>query len=235
MTFPFDSGQFDRISHHARRLEARTASHEIEIEAFLATTEADERLGHAALARPRKVTQECVDQLATALLAQVHRSEERVETVRQLCVAARETRLAAGSLASELDGPSDQAMICSGSMRHAVLVVDDYEDTRELVSTVLHGAGFIVRTASNGLEAILAAYELRPAVILMDVSMPVLDGVEATRLIKTIDAIRDARVIAHTARPTFSALTASTLFAAVLPKPALPDVVLATVRQCMSA
>ena len=82
-----------------------------------------------------------------------------------------------------------------------MLVVDDYHDSREFMSMVLHNAGFIVRTATNGLEAVIAAYEMQPAVIVMDVMMPVLDGVEATRLIKEIDQLRDARVIAYTARP----------------------------------
>jgi len=41
-----------------------------------------------------------------------------------------------------------------------------------------------VRTAANGVEALIAAHEMRPAVIVMDVTMGVLDGIEATRLIK---------------------------------------------------
>ena len=86
-------------------------------------------------------------------------------------------------------------------MRHAVLVVDDYQDSREFMSMVLHNAGFIVRTATNGLEAVIAAYEMQPAVIVMDMIMPVLDGIEATRLIKAIDELRDARVIAYAAQP----------------------------------
>jgi hypothetical protein len=74
-----------------------------------------------------------------------------------------------------------------------VLVVDDYGDVRDLLARVLEGAGFLVRTAANGLEGLIAAYEMRPAVIVMDVSMPVLDGIEATRLIKAGEATRDAR------------------------------------------
>ena len=79
-----------------------------------------------------------------------------------------------------------------------VLVVDDHADGRDLVCAVLTQAGFSVRAASNGLEALLTAYEMRPAVIVMDVSMPILDGIQATRLIKAVDAIREARVIACT-------------------------------------
>ena len=75
------------------------------------------------------------------------------------------------------------------------------------------------------------AYEMRPTVIVMDVSMPVLDGIEATRLIKANEATRDVRVIAHTGNPPRDVGLAGTLFAAVLQKPTTPDVVLATVQR----
>ena len=80
----------------------------------------------------------------------------------------------------------------------AVLVVDDYGDIREIVADLLQNAGFIVRTAADGVEALLAAYEMRPSVIVMDVSMPVLDGLEATRLIKACAVTRDARASSRT-------------------------------------
>ena len=80
------------------------------------------------------------------------------------------------------------------------------------------------------LEALIAAYEMRPSVIVMDVSMPVLDGLEATRLIKACAVTRDARIIAYTGNPSFDESPTRMLFAAVLTKPALPDAVLAAVR-----
>ena len=105
---------------------------------------------------------------------------------------------------------------------------------RDLVAGVLRNAGFVVRTAANGLEALIAAYEMRPAVIVMDVTMPVLDGLEATRLIKAADATRHARVIAYTGDTTLSPSLVESLFAAVLHKPATSDVVVATVQQVAS-
>ena len=81
------------------------------------------------------------------------------------------------------------------------------------------------------LLALLTAYEMRPAVIVMDVTMPVLDGLDATRLIKAIDATRHARVIAYTGDAALDDTPLRTLFAAVVRKPALPSVVLATVRR----
>jgi CheY-like chemotaxis protein len=69
----------------------------------------------------------------------------------------------------------------------------------------------------------------------MDVTMPVLDGIEATRLIKTIDELRSAAVIAYTAWPMHRhRLAADSLFSAVLPKPSPPDIVVATVQRYVS-
>jgi len=59
----------------------------------------------------------------------------------------------------------------------------------------------------------------------------VLDGFEATRLIKAAEATRDARVIAYTGNSPFDVNPSYALFAAVLQKPATPDAVLATVQQ----
>jgi two-component system, cell cycle response regulator DivK len=126
-------------------------------------------------------------------------------------------------------GRAEAAVSCAADP-NAVLVADDYGDVRELLACVLEDAGFVVRTAANGLEAFLAAYEMRPAVIVMDLSMPVLDGIEATRLIKAVAVTRDARVIAYTGNASFDANPTRALFAAVLHKPATADVVLAAVR-----
>jgi len=70
----------------------------------------------------------------------------------------------------------------------AVLVVDDAADIREPVAVLRREAGFAVRTAVNGLEGLLTADEIRPDVIVMDLTMPVLDGIEATRLLKSTEA-----------------------------------------------
>jgi CheY-like chemotaxis protein len=119
---------------------------------------------------------------------------------------------------------------CNG----AVLIADDYGNVREVLASVLQNAGFSVRTAANGLEALLTAYQMRPAIIIMDVSMPVLDGIEATRLIKASEAMRHARVIAYTGDPVQGDSRMKTLFAAVLQKPATPAALLATVRHVAS-
>ena len=59
-----------------------------------------------------------------------------------------------------------------------VLVVDDERDVRQLLSTYLNLQGFSVITASNGREALTRLGEVKPCVILLDLMMPVMDGLE---------------------------------------------------------
>lgn len=66
-----------------------------------------------------------------------------------------------------------------------MLVVDDVEDNRELYATFLQYAGYRVDQASDGEEALSKIARALPDLVLMDLSMPNLDGWEATRLIKS--------------------------------------------------
>jgi len=166
-----------------------------------------------------------VDEARRLLSAQLERSAAGAAAAKRLLAGAHQQHAAACRLLADLDDDRRAAPCPS-----AVLVVDDYGDVRDVLARVLADAGFVVRTAANGLEALIAAYEMRPGVIVMDVSMPVLDGIEATRLIKAAEATRDARVIAYTSNPSFNDGPARTLFAAVLIKPATPGAVLAAVQ-----
>lgn len=168
------------------------------------------------------------------LRSSLRRSEEIAAAARELCLEAREHEQAAGELMTEVDTAAAIAGEAHASLG-TVLVVDDYEDTRDLLAIVLREAGFAVRTAANGLEALLLAYELQPVVIVMDVAMPVLDGIEATRLIKTLEPLRDARVIAYSAQTALHDPAVKRLFSAILQKPAAPDVVVATVQRFAAA
>jgi CheY-like chemotaxis protein len=153
-----------------------------------------------------------------------------VRAGRKLCLNAREQQVAIERLVAGLG--ADPAETAVDPTRLAVVVVaDDYADSREWLSIVLQGAGFMVRTAKNGLEAVIAAHQLQPAVILMDLGMPVLDGVAATRLIKAIDDLQGAHVIAYTAQPTEDSGFDRGLFAAILRKPSPPDHILDVVRR----
>jgi two-component system, cell cycle response regulator DivK len=80
-----------------------------------------------------------------------------------------------------------------------VLIVDDYQDAREMYAEYLEFSGFRVAEARNGAEAVEKAFALHPAVILMDLSLPVMDGWEATRCLKGAPETRAIPVIALTA------------------------------------
>jgi CheY-like chemotaxis protein len=201
--------QLTQLRQEARALAARAAEHERDLQVLLTAAEQDLRNSPA-------------DQRS------YHADAVRVD--RKLCLDAREQQVAIARLAAGLG--ADRVETTDDSARLAVvLVADDYADSREWLSIVLQGAGFMVRTARNGLEAVIAAHQLQPAVILMDLGMPVLDGVAATRLIKAIDELQGAHVIAYTAQPTEDSGFDRSLFAAVLRKPSPPDHILDVVRR----
>ncbi|HEX5687566.1 MAG TPA: ATP-binding protein [Ideonella sp.] len=83
--------------------------------------------------------------------------------------------------------------------RKKALIVDDIVANREMLRDLLSGRGFDVHLASNGQEGVEQAVKNRPDVILMDVVMPVMDGVEATRLIRQTSGIDKVTVIAISA------------------------------------
>ena len=77
-----------------------------------------------------------------------------------------------------------------------VLVAEDHADTREMLTTLLEMRGCRVVIAGNGLEAVEVARREQPALILMDGSLPFLDGLEATRLIRREALLRNVLVVA---------------------------------------
>jgi len=76
-----------------------------------------------------------------------------------------------------------------------ILVVDDFEDSRAMYAEYLGHAGYRVIQAENGLEAVEKAREAQPAVVVMDLSLPVMDGWEATRMLKQDPRTKDMRVV----------------------------------------
>ena len=65
-----------------------------------------------------------------------------------------------------------------------ILIVEDFDDAREMYRDYLEFSGFRVETARDGVEGMAKARELQPDLILMDLSLPGIDGWEATRLLK---------------------------------------------------
>lgn len=81
-----------------------------------------------------------------------------------------------------------------------ILIADDEPVNRSLIQRRLEHAGYSVATAQNGREAVEKAHEMLPDIILLDVMMPVMDGLEACRLIKEDETTRDIPIIFVSAR-----------------------------------
>ena len=116
-----------------------------------------------------------------------------------------------------------------------VLVVDDFADNREMYSEYLAFSGYDVIEARNGKEAIDAAQERLPDIIIMDLSLPVMDGWEATRRLKADERTRRIPVVALTGH----ALAGHSKGAreagcdSFLAKPCLPDQLVAEIRRML--
>lgn len=80
-----------------------------------------------------------------------------------------------------------------------ILIAEDYDDTRNLIRMLLQAKGHRVAEAANGLEAVEAAARERPDLILMDLNMPVMDGIEATRCLRARPEMAGVPVVAVTA------------------------------------
>ena len=80
-----------------------------------------------------------------------------------------------------------------------VLLVEDVEDTRLFMRIELEEQGFIVLEAENGQVAVDIAAREKPDVILMDLTLPLMDGFTATKLIRQNDALKNIPIIAITA------------------------------------
>ena len=79
--------------------------------------------------------------------------------------------------------------------QRVVLVIDDQPGIRRLLTEVLNDNGFVVATAINGYEGIKKAEELNPGVILIDMKMPGMDGIEALRELKKLGQSQKAIVM----------------------------------------
>ena len=83
-------------------------------------------------------------------------------------------------------------------MSRRILVVEDQEDNRQILRDLLANAGYEMIEAEDGEQAVAAANEHRPDLILMDIQLPELDGYEATRRIKANPALNAIPIIVVT-------------------------------------
>jgi two-component system phosphate regulon response regulator PhoB len=109
-----------------------------------------------------------------------------------------------------------------------VLIVEDVADVRTVFAELLVREGFGVVEGSNGNEAIIYAHAVRPDIIVMDVSLPLLDGIAATRVLRSHDSTRDTPIIALTGYPLDHAARKD--FDHVLMKPCVPEVLMQRIR-----
>jgi CheY-like chemotaxis protein len=84
----------------------------------------------------------------------------------------------------------------------SVLLVEDTEDNRTMMRRLLEMSGYRVSEAVNGIEAVIAAERETPNIILMDLSLPIVDGLAATRRIRQLPDLADVPIIAVSAHDT---------------------------------
>jgi CheY-like chemotaxis protein len=113
-----------------------------------------------------------------------------------------------------------------------ILLVDDFQDNREMYAMYLDHSGIRVAEAGNGHEALEQAFALLPDLIVMDLSLPGLDGWEATRRLKADPRTRHIPVLALTSHALegFSEGARAAGCDGFVTKPCLPDRLLAEIR-----
>jgi two-component system, cell cycle response regulator DivK len=121
-------------------------------------------------------------------------------------------------------------------MGKCILVVEDQEDNRQILRDLLGNAGFDLIEAENGEQALAALAKQRPDLILMDIQLPIMDGYEATRRIRTNPEMKDIPIIAVTsyalAGDEAKALAAGCT--AYITKPFSPRALLSKVREYLA-
>ena len=83
-----------------------------------------------------------------------------------------------------------------------VLLVEDTEDNRQMMKRLLEMSGYRVVEAVNGMQAVEVATQVRPKIILMDLSLPFIDGLAATRKIRSLPGLGKVPIVAVSAHDT---------------------------------
>ena len=118
-----------------------------------------------------------------------------------------------------------------------VLVVEDYEDAREMYAAYLQFSGFEVAEATNGIEAVEKARELLPDIVLMDLALPRMDGWEATRQLKSDEQTRHIPIVALTGHALAGHAEGARQAGcdAFVTKPCLPDALVVEIKRLLES
>ena len=124
-----------------------------------------------------------------------------------------------------------------GREQPLVLVVEDYQDAREMYAAYLQFSGFDVAEAANGIEAVEKTQELLPDIVLMDLALPRMDGWEATRRLKTDARTRHIPIVALTGHALAGHADGAREAGcdAFVTKPCLPDALVAEIKRLLDA
>ncbi len=122
-----------------------------------------------------------------------------------------------------------------GRQQPLVLVVEDYQDAREMYAAYLQFSGFAVAEAGNGIEAIEKTHELLPDIVLMDLALPRMDGWEATRRLKNDERTRHIPIVALTGHALAGHAEGAREAGcdAFVTKPCLPDALVAEIKRLL--
>ena len=116
-----------------------------------------------------------------------------------------------------------------------VLIVDDYADALEIYQSYLAYKGYRAITASSGEQALAVARDQRPAIIFMDIRMPILTGTDAMRELRRDASFQKVPIVALTAYALederIAALEAG--FTEVIPKPCNPDDLIGAIERLL--
>jgi CheY-like chemotaxis protein len=132
--------------------------------------------------------------------------------------------------------PSDSCHRSSENASPLVLLAEDYEDARDIYTTYLECHGYRVVTAATGEEALRAARERRPDLLLLDIRMPGMTGTEVMQILRTDPTFAGIPMVAFTAHALederLAALASG--FDQVIAKPCLPDELLRHVQAILA-
>ncbi|HEY8551362.1 MAG TPA: response regulator [Vicinamibacterales bacterium] len=125
----------------------------------------------------------------------------------------------------------------TGDKAPLVLVVEDYADAREMYAEYLRFTGFRVAEARNGQEALAKAQELTPDVVLMDLALPLMDGWEATRRLRSDPRTAKVLIVALTGHALAGHAEGARRAGcdAFVTKPCLPDDLVDVIRRLLDA